>query len=118
MEWSLYWIKIALTAALIVVISEIAKRNALMASLIGSLPLVSVIGMLWMFGETGDVSKITKYSTGMFWYVLPSLPMFLILPWLMQKGWGFHLALLLCVFVTAGLYFIMTRVLAKYGMIL
>ena len=112
----MHLVKTLLTAVVIVVVSEVAKKNALMASLIASLPLVSVIGMLWIFGETGDAAKIIKHSTGTFWYVLPSLPMFLILPWLMQRGWGFHLALLTCVLITCGLYLGMTKALAKFGM--
>ena len=113
-----YLVKTMLTAVVIVVVSEVAKKNALMASLIASLPLVSVIVMVWVFGETGDSQKIIKYSTGTFWYVLPSLPMFLVLPWLMQKGWGFHLALLACILMTGGLYLAMTKILDNFGLTL
>ena len=111
-------VKYLLTALVIVVVSEVAKKNALMASLIASLPLVSVIVMVWVFGETGDSQKIIKFSTGTFWYVLPSLPMFLVLPWLMQKGLGFHLALLACILMTGGLYFAMTKILANFDLTL
>jgi len=113
-----YLVKTGLTAIVIVAVSEVAKRNEVMGSLIASLPLVSVIGMLWLFGETGDSHKIIKHSTGTFWYVLPSLPMFLVLPWLMQKGWGFHLALLACILMTGGLYLGMTRVLPDFDLTL
>ncbi|MBO94445.1 MAG: hypothetical protein CMI32_06045 [Opitutales bacterium] len=117
MEWSWYLlIKTGLTAVIIVVVSEVVKRNEILGSLIASLPIVSVLTMMWVFGETGNSEKIIKYSTGTFWYVLPSLPMFLILPWLMQNGWGFHLALLTCVLMTGGLYFATTEALAKFGM--
>jgi len=119
MEWSWYLlVKTGLTAVIIVVVSEVAKKNEIMGSLIASLPLVSVIGMLWLFGETGDSQRIVKHSTGTFWYVLPSLPMFLVLPWLMQRGWGFHLALVACILLTGALYFGMTKGLAKYGITL
>ena len=118
MEWSWYLLKTGLTAVVIVVVSEVAKKNEVMGSLIASLPLVSVIGMLWLFGETGDAQKIIKHSTGTFWYVLPSLPMFLVLPWLMHRGWGFHLAMLACVLMTGGLYLSMTKALTKFGITL
>ena len=113
-----YLIKTLLTAVVIVVVSEVAKKNEVMGSLIASLPLVSVIGMMWLFGETGDAQKIIKHSTGTFWYVLPSLPMFLVLPWLMQRGWSFHLALLVCILMTGGLYLGMTKSLTKFGITL
>ena len=116
MEWSWYFlVKTGLTAVIIVVVSEMAKKNEVMGGLIASLPLVSVIGMMWLFGETGDSQKIMKFSTATFWYVLPSLPMFLVLPWLMQKDWGFHLALVVCILMTGGLYFVMNKALEKFG---
>ena len=116
MAW--YAIKTLLTAGIIVVVSEVAKRNEILGSLIASLPLVSVIGMLWLYGETRDAERLMSHSTGTFWYVLPSLPMFLLLPWLMRKGVGFHWALGMGIVLTCVLYLITAKVLARYGMTL
>ena len=80
-----YLVKVVLSAILIVLISEISKKLPLLGSLIASLPLISVIGMIWMYGEKTDSEKIASHSEGTFWYVLPSLPLFLVLPWLMRK---------------------------------
>jgi len=112
-----YLIKVFLSAILIVLISEISKKLPLLGSLIASLPLISVIGMIWMYGEKADSEKIASHSEGTFWYVLPSLPLFLVLPWLMRK-WGisFPLALGIGVVLTGVLYLLMTRILAKFGM--
>ncbi|MDC0156831.1 DUF3147 family protein [Verrucomicrobia bacterium] len=112
-----YLIKVVLSAILIVLISEISKKLPLLGSLIASLPLISVIGMIWMYGEKADSEKIASHSEGTFWYVLPSLPLFLVLPWLMRK-WGisFPLALGIGVVLTGVLYLLMTRILAKFGM--
>ena len=112
-----YLIKVVLSAILIVLISEISKKLPLLGSLIASLPLISVIGMIWMYGEKTDSEKIDSHSEGTFWYVLPSLPLFLVLPWLMRK-WGisFPLALGIGVVLTGVLYLLMTRILAKFGM--
>ena len=112
-----YLIKVFLSAILIVLISEISKKLPLLGSLIASLPLISVIGMIWMYGEKTDSEKIASHSEGTFWYVLPSLPLFLVLPWLMRK-WGisFPLALGIGVVLTGVLYLLMTRILAKFGM--
>tara|TARA_B100001250_G_C19304079_1_gene573216 strand:+ start:232 stop:585 length:354 start_codon:yes stop_codon:yes gene_type:complete len=112
-----YLIKVVLSAILIVLISEISKKLPLLGSLIASLPLISVIGMIWMYGEKTDSEKIASHSEGTFWYVLPSLPLFLVLPWLMRK-WGisFPLALGIGVVLTGVLYLLMTRILAKFGM--
>jgi len=114
MAW--YIIKLFLTAGIIVIISEVSKRLPLLGSLIASLPLVSVLGMIWMYGETKDLIRIADHSEGTFWYVLPSLPMFLLMPFLLRKGISFPAALSAGIALTGVLYFLMTKVLAKFGM--
>ena len=111
-----YVIKITITAVIIVIISEISKRLPLLGSLIASLPLISVLGMVWIFSETKDVQKIITHAEGTFWYVLPSLPMFLIMPWMLKKGISFYLSLVSGILITILLYFLMTKVLARFGM--
>ena len=115
MAW--YLVKVLLSAVLIVLISEVSKKMPLLGSLIASLPLSSVRGMIWMDGEKTDAEKIASHSEGTFWYVLPSLPMFLVLPWVMRK-WGvsFPIAMAVGIALTGFLYFLMTRILAKFGM--
>ena len=114
MAW--YALKTLLTAGMIVVVSEVAKQKAILGSLIASLPLVSVIGMLWLYGETRDTERLISHSEGTFWYVLPSLPMFLFLPWLMRKGVGFYGALCVGVALTIVLYLVTAKVMARFGM--
>ena len=111
-----YLIKLALTAAIIVLISEVAKKLPLLGSLIASLPLISVIGMIWMYGEKTDTEKIASHSEGTFWYVLPSLPMFLVMPWMMRKGISFPLSMSAGIALTGVLYFLTTKILARFGM--
>jgi len=114
MAW--YIIKIALTAIVIVVVSEISKRLPLLGSLIASLPLISVLGMIWIFQETKDSQKIITHAEGTFWYVLPSLPMFLVMPWMMKKGVSFYFSLGAGILLTIILYVIMTKLLSRFGM--
>jgi hypothetical protein len=114
MAW--YFTKLIITAGIIVVISEISKRLPLLGSLIASLPLVSVLGMIWIYGETKDIARIADHAEGTFWYVIPSLPMFLFMPWLLRKGISFPYALSAGVVLTCVLYVIMTKALAKFGM--
>lgn len=114
MAW--YIIKIAITALIIVVISEISKRLPLLGSLIASLPLVSVLGMIWIFQESKDTQKLITHAEGTFWYVLPSLPMFLLMPWMMRKGLSFYWSLTAGILLTVILYVIMTKILARMGL--
>lgn len=111
-----YIVKLLVSAGIIVLISELSKKLPLLASLIASLPLVSVLGMVWMYGEKVETEKIIAHAEGTFWYVLPSLPMFLVMPWMMKKGISFPASLAAGVALTGILYFLMTKALAKFGM--
>jgi F0F1-type ATP synthase assembly protein I len=111
-----YSVKIIITALIIVVVSEISKKLPLLGSLIASLPLVSVLGMIWIFQETKDTQKLITHAEGTFWYVLPSLPMFLLMPLMMKKGFSFYLSLSAGIFLTIILYIVMTKLLSRVGM--
>jgi F0F1-type ATP synthase assembly protein I len=111
-----YSIKIIVTALVIVIVSEVSKRLPLLGSLIASLPLVSVLGMIWIFQESKDTQKLITHAEGTFWYVLPSLPMFLLMPWMMRKGVSFYWSLTAGILLTVILYVIMTKILARMGL--
>jgi F0F1-type ATP synthase assembly protein I len=86
-------IKYVLSAAIVVAVSEIAKRNSLVGGLIASLPLVSLMGMIWLYQETRDTAKVAALSTSIFWLVLPSLVFFVIFPALLKRQVLFYPAL-------------------------
>ena len=111
-----YLVKLLVTALIIVLVSEVSKKLPLIGSLIASIPLISVLGMIWMYGEKVNVSKIASHAEGTFWYVIPSLPMFLVLPWMLRKGINFPVSLTVGVALTGVLYFIMAKVLTKFGL--
>ena len=83
MKWLLT--KYLITAGLVVFISEIAKRSDRLGGFIAALPLVTVLTLIWLFVEGQDQEKIANHAYYTFWYVLPTLPMFLLLPWLLQR---------------------------------
>ena len=72
-------IKVLLTAVLVVAISEAAKRSTLLGGILASLPLTSLLAFIWLYGESGDTGKIASLSVSIFWYVLPSLVLFIAL---------------------------------------
>jgi hypothetical protein len=111
-------LKVVITAALVVAISEAAKRSSALGALLASLPLTSLLAFLWIYGETGDTAKIANLSTSIFWYVLPSLVLFLALPALLQFGLGFWSSLLLSCGLTVAAYFLMIAVLGRLGIAL
>lgn len=97
-------IKAALSGILIAIVSEVAKRYPGFGALIASLPLVSLLGMLWLWRDKPDVSNMAAHVEATFWFVLPSLPMFLLIPWLMRSGIGFYVALAIGCALTIALY--------------
>jgi hypothetical protein len=108
-------VKTVISAVIIALISEIAKRSPAFAALIASLPLVSVLGMIWIYKETSDIPRIAAHAEATFWFVLPSLPMFLVLPAMLRHGANFYLALAINCALTAVLYFAMVKLGAYFG---
>ena len=102
-----YTIKILLSSLVIVAVSEIAKRSSLLGALLASLPLTSLLAFVWLYLDTGDVQKVASLSSDIFWLVLPSLPLFLVLPILIKMGWGFWLSLATGALATAACYGVM-----------
>ncbi len=111
-------IKVLLTAILVVAISEVAKRSSALGAIIASLPLTSLLAFIWLYGETGDTAKIAQLSSSIFWYVLPSLVLFVVLPLLLARGFGFWPSLLIASAATFAAYLAMTAVLARFGVTL
>lgn len=101
--------KALLSGALIAAISEIGKRLPTLAALVASLPLVSVLGMMLLWHARPDAENMAIHAEGTFWYVLPSLPMFLLMPWLLRHGYGFWLALVAGCALTVALYLLMAH---------
>lgn len=110
-----YIAKVAITAVLVVLISEIAKRSSFVGAVLASIPLTSVLAMLWIYIDTGDVTKVTELASSVFWLVLPSLALFVALPVLLIQGVNFYLSLGLSIGVTAMCYWLMVVVLRYFN---
>ncbi|MGE5722043.1 MAG: DUF3147 family protein [Sphingomonadales bacterium] len=109
-------IKALLSGAIIAVVSEVARRSPGLGALIVSLPLVSILGMLWLWRDTHDPVRLAAHAQATFWYVLPTLPMFLALPAMLRAGLSFWLALAIACALTIALYAAMIAVGARFGL--
>lgn len=107
-------VKALLSGLIIAIVSEVAKRNPGLGALIASLPLVSILAMIWLWRDTSDAVRIASHAEATFWLVLPSLPMFLALPWMLRAGTGFWLALALSCLLTIVLYIVTVWFLAHF----
>ena len=106
--WSLV-AKALLSGALIAAIAELGKRLPTLAALVASLPLVSVLGMILLWRERPDAANMAIHAEATFWYVLPSLPMFLLIPALLRSGTNFWIALAAGCALTISLYLAMAH---------
>lgn len=107
-------IKVIITSVLVVAIAEVAKRSSFFAAILASIPLTSVLAMIWLYLDTGDVEKVATLANGIFWLVLPSLALFIALPLLLRAGWPFAPCLLVSSALTVGCYFVMIALLKRF----
>ncbi len=108
-------LKSLLSGVIIMAVSEIAKRSPAFGALIASLPLVSLLAIVWLWRDTGDVTRIANHAEATFWYVIPSLPMFLVFPYLLRTGVSFWMALALACILTIVLYAMTVFIAARFG---
>ncbi len=111
-------IKTALSALIIAAVSEVSRRAPALGALIVSLPLVFLLSVIWLWRDTGDAARIAATTEATFWYVLPTLPMFLLMPALLRHGVGFWPSLAAGCVLTVVLYAITAWLLAKAGIAL
>jgi len=111
------WIltKYLATAAVVVVVSEVAKRSDKAGALIASLPLVTILALVWMYVEQQPTEKLANHAKYTFWYVLPTLPMFLLFPYLLGRL-GFWGALATGAAVTVACFAALAIVLGSFGL--
>ena len=108
--------KALLAGAMIAAIAEIGRRLPATAAIVASLPLVSVLGMIFLWHARPDAENMAVHAEATFWYVLPSLPMFLAIPALLRAGASFWLALAAGCVLTVGLYLLMMQFGPRLGL--
>jgi len=106
--------KYLITAAVVVLVSEFAKRSDKLGALIAALPMVTVLTLIWLHVEKQPASKVANHAWYTFWYVVPTLPMFLVFPWLLERL-GFWPALAACVVVTILCFVVFAAGVKRFG---
>jgi hypothetical protein len=110
-----YIVKVAISALLIVAIAEISKRSSFIAAVLASVPLVSVLAMIWLYVDTRDSDRVAALSSGIFWLVLPSLALFIALPLMLKQGFNFYLSMGSSILITIACYWLMVTILDHVG---
>jgi hypothetical protein len=108
-------VKAALSGIIIMIVSEVSRRNPSIGGLIASLPLISVLALIWLWRDTSDTERIAAQAEATFWYIFPSIPMFLALPAMLRNGVGFWVALSIACALTLVLYSVTMWALPRIG---
>ncbi len=107
--------KLILTAVVVLFVTKIQLFHDRLSALLIALPLTSLLAMIWMRVEGQDPGRIANHAESTFWFVLPTLPMFLILPWMLRNGWEFGSALAANCVLTALLFLALVFILKPFG---
>lgn len=108
-------VKLVVSAAIIVLVTKIQLVNDRLSALLIALPFTSLVAICWMKADKQSPERIANHAEGTFWFVLPTLPMFLILPWMLRNGWGFWAALVANCLLTVGFFWLTVVVLRRFG---
>jgi len=106
--------KYFITAAIIIIVSEVAKRSDRLGAILASLPLVTILTLIWLHIEKQPQEKIANHAYYTFWYVMPTLPMFLVFPYMLPRL-GFWFSLLVCSLVTGAAFMVTAITLKRFG---
>ena len=110
-------LKAAVSGVLIAIISEVSRRYPGLGGLIASLPLISLMAILWLWRDTGgDAGQVATHARATLWYVVPSLPLFLVLPELLERGVNFWIAMAAVCVMTVGLYLVAMWLAGRMGL--
>lgn len=109
-------VKVLVAALIIVIVNKVQLVNDRLSALLIALPFTSLIAMVWMHQQKQTSSRIANHAEGTFWFVLPTLPMFLIFPWMLRQGWSFWPSLLANCAITIALFWLTVIIVRKFGM--
>jgi hypothetical protein len=110
-----FW-KLVASALIILLVNKVQLFSDRLSALLIALPLTSLLAMIWMHQGGQSPQRLANHAEGTFWFVLPTLPMFLILPWMLRNGWGFWTSLALNCLATVLFFWITVFILRRFGM--
>lgn len=109
-----FW-KVMASAIIILVVNKIQLFSDRLSALFIALPLTSLLAIIWMHQAGQTSQRLANHAEGTFWFVLPTLPMFLILPWMLRNGWGFWTALASNCMITVAFFWVTVITLRRFG---
>ncbi len=108
-------IKLFLSSGIIIIVSEIAKKNTFLGGLIASIPIISVLSIIWLYIDTKDIQKIETLSNSILWMIIPSISLFISLPIFLRWGINFYLSIVISILITICCYSLAILLLSRFG---
>jgi len=109
-------IKAGISGAIVAAVSEIARRHPGWGGLLASLPLTSLLAMIWLYRDSSDAERVAQLSVSTIWFFIPSVPLFIALPVLIRSGIGFWASMAIVVAGTLALYALMFWAAPRLGL--
>ncbi len=110
-------VKTVLSALIIVVVSEIAKKYTLAAAIILSVPLTSLLALIWLFYDTRDIQKVVDLSLNTIVMTIPSIVFFIVLPLMLKLKYNFSFSILVSILSTSLTYFIFIKLIKYFNLV-
>ena len=108
-------VKLFITAFIILLVNKVQLFNDRLSALLIALPITSLLAMIWMYHGGQSSERLANHAEGTFWFVLPTLPMFLIFPWMLRNGWSFWATLAANCVITIVFFWLTVFVLRRFG---
>tara|TARA_R110000772_G_scaffold39727_12_gene93188 strand:- start:1473 stop:1823 length:351 start_codon:yes stop_codon:yes gene_type:complete len=108
-------VRAIISGVIVAIVAIMARRYPAMGALIASLPLISILAMIWLWRDTGDTELLAGHVQATFFYVIPSLPMFLLIPMMLRQGINFWASLTAGILLTIILYIVTIPIAARFG---
>ena len=109
------FLKLIISSGIITLVSEISKKSSFIGGLVASIPIISVLSMIWLYIDSRDLEKIKNLSTSIFWMVIPSLILLLSIPVLINLGLNFWYSLIIAIILTIAFYLLTIFILSHCG---
>lgn len=97
-------VRAAISGLIVVAAGELARRSSLLGAVLISLPLTSLLAIVWLYRDTRDTAEITAFAWSILWIIPPSLAFFIVLPLGLGRGLSIVPALVLACAVTVAAY--------------
>ena len=110
-----YLIKLIISSRIIVLVSEISKRSSFFGAILESIPIITVLSMIWLYIDTEDIDRIKNFLNNIFLMVIPSLVLLISLPFLINIGLNFWPSLAIPICFTVIFYILTILILSNYG---